>query len=876
MPITRPLVRAILVVALTATPTLAWAVARVTLEVNAQKVTLDDEVRITLRASGSFDEMTEPEVEGWTILRTGQQQQLSVIGGAMQRTETLMYTATPSRPGTFKVGPVVLLDGSNVVAKSDTLTVEVLAPAKLEVVLPPERATDLNAFIGQPYFVHPTLSTNQPYVGQPFVIAYTLYWTRQRQIAGIRAVHDPVYGKLEPENLHDDTMTRAEVIVLSGHPYERQTTVRDLLVAATPGPLSLEGPQFRIETLNARAEKAVAPTIALQVRPVPTAGRPAGFVDGNVGRLHIAATLQAAGGAGAQRTGVQQVQTGERLLLVVTVSGDGNLLGLKPPALPQVTGMTAEMMAGRDDEGVTRNANGIQGKRTWQWMLSFDRPGHVQVPAQPWTSFDPYQERFDAQSIGPFDLDVRGTALAAAATAADGQEPDKPAAVHARDALRPNALEARLAASDGRSWTQTRLFHALLALPWLLAAATLLVFAVKRRKDRDAPERQRRAALPDAQERLRSAAASEPGQGYAQARQVVAEYLAQVARLEIGGLTEQSVVDELRRRHVPDEVARQLAADLQHCDFGRFAPAGDRQEDLAQTTERLGQHLAQVHAVLLRAAVPAGAKSLAVLLLLMAGAALPPQAGHAATLDEAFAAANHAYAQQDFAQARSSYESLLSHDLPAAAVHYNLGNTFVQLGQLGRAVTQYQAAAQLQPDAALSAAIQSNLQSVRAELTDRARRHHTTLHVFDEAASLDVVFAQAAPRGLLGAVALLAGLLASALLAWRLLRVGPPLHPARLHAAIAVAGSLHVLALGTLLWADAERGALVQAVVVEEDAQLTPCLGQADADELGLPEGLEVRKLAELADGRVQVRLPNGRQGCLPANAIEVEPAPPR
>ena len=38
----------------------------------------------------------------------------------------------------------------------------------------------------------------------------------------------------------------------------------------------------------------------------------------------------------------------------VTVSGDGNLLGLKPLALPPLDGMTAEMLTKRDDAGVTR------------------------------------------------------------------------------------------------------------------------------------------------------------------------------------------------------------------------------------------------------------------------------------------------------------------------------------------------------------------------------------------------------------------------------------------------------------------------------------------------------------------------------------------
>ncbi len=870
MSVTRQLVRAALVLLLTALPTLAWAVARVTLEVNTQKLNVDDDLRVTVRASGNFDEITEPELEGWEFRRTSQQQQLSVIGGSMQRTESLMYVATPSKGGKFTIGPVLLLDGSNVVAKSDVVTVEVIAQQAVEQVLPPERATDLNTYAGNAYFVHPTLSTNQPFVGQPFVVSYTLYWSRQRATAGIRAVTDPKYGRLEPESLRDDAMTRAETLVLNGHPYQRQTTNRDLLVASTPGPLRLEGPRFRIEALDARAQKVAAPTIELQVRPIPTAGRPDGFVDGNVGRLRIAATLQTAGSKGAVRGGSLDVQTGERLLLAVTVSGDGNLLGIKPLTLPLIEGMTAEPLTKREEDGVTRGPNGVQGKRTWQWMLSFDRPGHVQIPQIAWTSFDPFQERFDAQTVGPFDLEVRGLALAKAPTENDAQTPGAAPAVHARDGLRPNAVEAKLAATDGRSWTQSRLFRGLLALPWLLVLAIGAAWLKRRRQERAAPERLRRMALPHALAQLRNAATRDPGEGYAQTRQIVADYLRQAGDLEIGGRTEQGAVDDLTRHGVPTDVARALAADLQHCDFARFAPAGDRQTDLTQTTERIGQHLTQIDATLLRSHLPTVSRT-AGLLLMLAATALLPHTVHATTLDETFAAANRAYAQHDYAAAKDRYDALLSHDVPAAAIHYNLGNTLVQLGQLGRAVAQYQVALQLHPEAALQTDVLHNLQAVRAELTDRARRHHATVHVFDESASLDVMFAQSAPRGLLGLVALLTGLLAAGLLAKRLLGRTEPQKLVSLQLAITVAAVLHVLSLGALLWANREREALIQAVVVEEDAQLTACQSQGEPDDLGLPEGLEVRRLGETADGRVRVRLPNGREGCLPASALELE-----
>lgn len=847
-------------------PVHAYAQARVTLDVSAQKLTTEDELRITVRATGSYDQMSTLTVEGFELQSAGHQQQLSVIGSQMQQSESQMYVGTPQKPGKFTLGPVHLLQDGKVVASSAAVTVEVTGVQETHNVQPPEKATDLSAYVGQAFFVHPTLTTNHPFVGQPFVVSYALYWSRQRSVAGIRPTADPHYDKLEPENLLENGMERAESLTLSGHPYQRQVTHRDLLVAATPGTLLLEGPRFRVDTLDARAQKVTSPVMEVHVRPVPTEGRPPGFQDNQVGRLQIAGTLQAAGTA-IRSAQVLDVRTGDRVLLAVTVSGDGNLLGLRPPELPQLPGMTAELLPTRDDVGVKKTQNGMQGKKTWQWMLTFNQPGKVEIPAIPWTSFDPYTEKFEAQAIGPFSVNVQGAALAQAVTTADElQEGPKPA-VAAKNQLRPLAKEAGIAVTDRSDWTRGNVLKLLLILPWLLAAGILGLWWKRRRDNAAAPERARTQALPQARKRLELAKTLEPGQGYAELRKIVADFLQTAAEVGIAGLTEQAMVETLVARKVPADVARDLAADVQHCDFARFAPAGDRQTDLGQTADRIGQHLAKVDPALTRMPQNPPRKLLILLLILTAG--LSAQKTQAATLDETFHAANQAYEQGDYPAARRLYESLLEHDLRVPAVRYNLGNTFVQLQQPGRAVAQFQAALQMGPEPTLRANILNNLNAVRAELRDRARRHHATLHVFDESAGLDVLVAEAIPRQPVAVLAVLAGWLAAGLLGLRLLKNR---RQTGLLVALGTGAVVHIAGVGLLAWSAQMREAVTLAVVVDEDALLTTCAGPGEQDDLGLPEGLEVRRLGEMADGRVQVRLPNGREGCLQPKSLEVEP----
>ncbi len=859
----------------------------VVLEAQATRLSVDDELQVRLRASGEYDEVTDLQSEGFDFRQSGHQTSVNLIGSQMTRTESWLFVGTPRRPGKYTIGPVVLrLDGQTA-ASSNALQIEVVgndpaaAPGQT-----PQQATDIHTYAGQPVFVRPQLSTHSPYVGQPFVLTYELYWTRSMNIRNIRLVTAPKWGDLDVEDLLPKEHSEQTVSV-EGRVYQRSMTQQVLLTSPSAGKVRVEGPGFRVELadlFDSKVRKVASPVLDIEVRPVPSAGRPKSYIDGNVGRLTLTGSLTRpdSGGTGGTVAVQGEAQTGERLQLEYVVSGDGNLLGLLPIVPPGVPGMHAETLQGRPDAGVQRTASGTEGKRTWQAVVSFARPGRYLIPALEWTAFDPFAEKFVTSSAGAFEVNVQGPvqeADLATPTAEDGSvaagSATKPLVVAASARLRPIAATARLATTPRRSWVHGPLLAWLVALPWLGGLLLAAWVALQRRTTRAAPQRQRQQALKRAQDQLEASRSLGPDRGYAALRDAVATYLQTVAGLHPTGLTEHALADWLRTEGAEAAAVDQLMVELQHCDFARFAPGGDRAIDLEQTARRISEVLARLDPGLLAPRRPGSAPGVGAFLLGAALLLLPGQT-QAATLDETFAAANRAYVAGQYEQAQKGYQALLEHDVPAPAIHYNLGNTLVQQKELGRAIGHYEQALRgLQagnlfegPDDPLRADVVHNLGLVRAELADRARKNHATLHVFDEAPELDVVLARAAPEPLLGALALLGGFGALALIALRVLRKRPG-EATTLWTGVALCLVLHVASLAWLWQAGRVRANVVQAVVVQEDATLAPCVGGGET--MGLPEGLLVRRLAELPDGRMEVRLPNGREGCLPALALYVE-----
>ena len=862
------------------------ASAQATVKVHFDRATIAEDDTLTVRvvASGSYDELVAPRSQGFDFEQNGRSSQVSIIGSQMQRSDTYTYTARPRRVGKHRIDGAILRHRGRDVATSQAVVVEVKsARAALGAALTPEEALDMRRYRGEAFFVRPQLSAMHPFAGQPFVLMYELYWSRRVHVANIAELGGPKYVGFELEDLLSGKPQQQEPATFGGVPFFRQVTRKVLLTAAVAGTFEVLGPRYRVEAgdmFSTRGYKVGPPPLKIEVRPLPAEGRPSTYRDGNVGKLELDGWLLQKDRPVLTRA----VQVGERVVLHVQVQGSGNLYGVTEVPLPALPGMTVEPLPSRPDDHVQVSAAGSEGKRVWQYVLTFAAPGRFELPALHFACFDPFDEQYRESTAGPFVIEVQGQAAVApaarnqaghpagAAPPSSAEKPglqglshaDTPISGAAMLALRPIAAQASLARAPGPAWTSSRDFWRLAAVPWAVALLLVMLRVGLSVRARGGGDRRSAGALRTAQAALEAAQSAGGAEAYGALRAAVVDYLQARANIHMGGLTFSALRGALRRHQCDPACIDTLIETLEHCDFARFAPTDDRAADVEQTAGRLAEVLARLDADLAAAATPHGAGTMASVLLLLAMCAAP--VAHAATLDQGFSAANKAFVAGDFEGARAGYEELLRHDLQAAAIHYNLANTLVRLDRLGEAVGHYQQALRDEPGEELKADALANLTLCRQQLAERARRRHRILHIFDESADADVALARAAPRDVLGVLTLFAGFVACALFAMLLFsgRFGAPTvgRKALLIAALAA----HFGAAGWLGHAHHVDETVRYGVVIKEDAPLSPCVGVGET--VDLPEGLEVRALRTRPDGRAEVRLPNGRRGCMDAAAV--------
>jgi tetratricopeptide (TPR) repeat protein len=222
---------------------------------------------------------------------------------------------------------------------------------------------------------------------------------------------------------------------------------------------------------------------------------------------------------------------------------------------------------------------------------------------------------------------------------------------------------------------------------------------------------------------------------------------------------------------------------------------------------------------------------------------------------------NSLYENGRYAEAAQAYEQLIAQGVHDSAVYYNLGNAYFRQGDVGRAIFNYQRAAQLAPR---DPDIQANLALARAQAVDQLPAASSS--------PLDN-FASATRSALtLNEMALLALALwfffGLVWLVYRQMENGRAKEMLQYVLILSgVAMVLGTFALGSRVYLENNRQ---QAVVIADVVDVSAGPSADTITEFDLHSGAEVELLEQRGDW-VRLALPGGQvQGWVPAAAVAV------
>lgn len=553
--------------------TLIWfvllaAIAVAAPAVSAQQITLDVQPRaIRLNESATlklnFINMNPPQapsipqINGFNLQYTGQEQQFNIINGQQERRLTFNYRLQPSTTGTFPIGPFMLdLNGQ-----------KIDIPAVSLEVLPAAGTGAANQTLDDLIFAKITLPRPEVYLQERFDVELALYYRGIQIDRAVQLQNLPSTG-LNLENFEEIGGNREVVhneiyevrrfrmrgTALSAGSFELAPTVRVAVLVQRErrrdpffGDFDAFFGRYQTQDLNLNVE----PTTVV-IRSLPQDNRPDDF-SGAVGRFDLQVQIQP-----------QEVTAGEPVTVTLRIAGSGNFETIAMPPLnpgDDFRQYDPKLVASGHDHKVFE-------------QVFIPRTDAVrEIPPVRFTFFDPENASYQTITRGPYPLLVKP---GAAADPLLVQAPS-PVTAASRNPLGIDIVDIkRTLNTNAPSPTAGASLPIAPHVTPLVALAALLAWQKRRNTFRADVSRRRRSQAPRSARAALKAAADARQRKDSPAFhhalwQALADYTAHRCNLQAGEISPALINAKCRTGGMPEPRLQTLENLLHACDEARFA-----------------------------------------------------------------------------------------------------------------------------------------------------------------------------------------------------------------------------------------------------------------------------------------------------------------
>ena len=751
---------------------------------------------------------------------------------------TMTYVLSATKTGTFTIPPASAVIGGHQV-KSNSLTVNVIA-AEERVEAP--RASSDN------FFIHVTASKRRVTYGEPFLLTLKVCWHPDLPVP---SVNDPkldlqdVYmlpynetqrKSLKAENIGGQIMKTIDWRQFVVYPQKAgilhipSLTVQGYLTEVIHDPFD----PFMNMTREIPRQLT---TNALDITVDELPQRPSNF-SGGVGHFTIKGSMKPS-----------TVKENTPVTLTVTIKGKGNLKMLRQPDITFPQGFDA--YDPKQSEDFTLTPEGLDGTLTFEFIAVPQKRGSYVIPPASLTYYDTDAHDYRTIQTEAFPLEVlKGDGNASSIQDFTGQQSSESGDIRSIRTGKENTAKAG-------SFFATSFYFILMAAMILLTIVVFIVLQMRLSSQSDVVQSRRKRANKVAVRKLRKAAklmrAGKAADFYDETLRALWGYVGDKLNIPVSELSRENISQRLAERGVGQEVTDSFIAAIDECEFVRYAP-GDPQGNMNRVYDKSVTAIEQIESVKPK---KKKAKALAVIFLPLAMSLFFASAS-AETLSKV--RADEAYSQEQYEEAISLYEQLISEKGPSADVYYNMGNAYYRIDSLSAAILSWERVLRLQPgddDARF------NLQLARAKTVDKIAPEREMFFVtwyrsLVQVFSVDV-------WAVVGIVALAVALVLA--LVWffafseRLRRLS-----------FTVAAVLLVLFLLSNLFAWQQQRALQrhdEAIVMVQQLPVKSTPAAGGSDEFTIHAGTKVTITDDTMEDWKQILLPDGREGWVQAKDIE-------
>lgn len=557
------------------------------------EVAVGDQFRLIYSVNAQANGFKAPPIKDFSILSGPNQSSSSsmqIINGQVSRSVEYSYTLLlqANKEGTYTIAPAsVNVDGK--VMQSNAVTIKVVKGNPQQRQNQQQGTQEAAAEISASnLFIKASVNKNNPYQGEQVIVTYKIY-TRV-PVSEYSITKTPSLTGFWTENLiKEDTPLNQYRETLNGAEYIVAEIKKDAIFAQKSGKLVIEPLEMTvIAQVEKKRRRASDPfedffnnsffgssyqnvrktlnsnSITLNVKALPEIKNSSDF-NGAVGKFSIAASVDK-----------NTVKANDALTLKFTVTGAGNLKLIDKPNF--VFPKDFDVYDPRIIDDIKTSANGITGKRTFEYLLVPRNHGNYSIKSVPFIYFDLVAGNYKTLATSDFNITVeKGTGNDAYVRAGVEKEDFQ---YIGTDIRYINTAPFKLKPVNAFLFGKPT-FWFLLMLPLVLFVLFVIIWQKELKKRSNLALMRNKKATGIARKRLKAAEAhlnsGNQSAFYTEVSSALWGYISDKFNIPRSELSIDSVNGALTKKNVRQELIDKFVLTLNNCEYARFAP-GDKSE----------------------------------------------------------------------------------------------------------------------------------------------------------------------------------------------------------------------------------------------------------------------------------------------------------
>jgi hypothetical protein len=566
---------------------LAAAELNFTASVNRTQIGTNEALTLTVTVQGEnigqVPDPQLPDLPDFTIGGRSSSQSTSIqfINGKLiqQGSISYIYTLYPKKEGAFTIGACTI-KFQDQVYETQPISITVVKGTASPQPLPPSSMTPAEPGVPIDDNIKLVASVNKPavYVGEQITVEYDLY-TRMN-IQGAQA-EDLSYTGFWVEPIFDAERLDYRQKNINGIMYNVAVLKKSALFPVTSGDATIPSWVLNVQITQpsrgffnffgrAQSVRVISDPINVTVKPLPAENKPATF-SGGVGEFNMTAELD--------RT---VSEAAEPINLAITITGTGNIRLIEKPVVPTVPGVKILDPEIQDDIKVTNDV--VRGKREFHYPLIPQTDGEHLIPSIEIAYFNPRDRKYHTIRTEQLKFTAQQTAAATELVEGEGLK------ILGSDIRFIKTDASRLPVQVGSLgwwliiWYIGSLLLILTSIVYRRHQARLLTDRAYARKTRSSTLVRKR--LKQAERFLKK---NDEKAFHAALSKVILGYIGDRYNLDVGALTKDEIIQEMRKRNIRDENIAMFIQLLDQCDIIRFSPGMtcDNPRELLDNTKKL-------------------------------------------------------------------------------------------------------------------------------------------------------------------------------------------------------------------------------------------------------------------------------------------------